>query len=234
VPEKLLLISLLPYSLNIPILPAGEAGAGLGDGVGHLTVAAYHGTGEELVQTQEKEQELLVLLRRARVGGSAARVEPSLIADADGAAVVGAAVGTHLEQLAVLRDVAVAADVEVIAHGAETTATVVAHELLGGVVAVLTGSGAVEDDVPHTVRRLHHGTVFHAGEQLSLADDLVIAYEHWKTVGHHSASHSFHTRCYRDCPYRSHNELNDFFHDLCPVESYFHTHLFYLLSVVIL
>lgn len=175
--------------------------------MGHLVVTADLRLGEELVQTQEEKQELLLLLRRARVLRGAMGIEPTLIADAYRTAVVGAAVGTHLQELTVLREVAVAADVEVIAHGAETAAAVIAHELLHRVVAVLAGSGAVEDDIPHTVRRLHQKTVFHVAQQLSLADDLVIAHEHWKTVCHHTPLQSFHTRCECDGACYGHKKL---------------------------
>ena len=60
---------------------------------------------------------MLTLFLGARVLRLALRVQPTLIADADGAAVVGLAVGTDLKQVAVLHHLTVLSDVEVVADG---------------------------------------------------------------------------------------------------------------------
>lgn len=63
---------------------------------------------------------------RARVGRVAFRIQTTLIANADGATVPGAAVRAHFLQLAVLGDDARAADVEMIPDGAELALAVAA------------------------------------------------------------------------------------------------------------
>ena len=72
------------------------------------------------------------------VGRTTLVIQPALVTDADGAAVVWAGMRAHLQQLSELRDASVLVDIEVVAHGAESTLLVVAHQLLVGVVTVGT------------------------------------------------------------------------------------------------
>ena len=139
-------------------------------------MAAHHGLREEAAQAAEEVVQPLGLRRGAGVGRTALCVEPALVADADGAAVVGTAVGAHLEQAAVLRQGAVAADVEVVAHGAEAAGTVVAQQLLGGVVLRAAGGGAVEDEEADAVRSAHQLAVLHPGEEGPFVGHLLATY----------------------------------------------------------
>lgn len=106
--------------------PCIKAGAGLGHGGGHVTVAADEGLGKELAEFVQDGEQLGALLWRARVGRMAKGIQSALIADADAATVVRAAVCTHFKELAVLGNGAVAADVKMVADGAESTCPVVA------------------------------------------------------------------------------------------------------------
>ena len=131
-------------------------------------------------EVQEADQQLLqlvALLGRAGVGRTALGIEAALVADADGAADEGTAMGTHLQQTAVLCDLTVATDVEVIAYGAEATGTVVALQLADGIVLVGTGGAAVQNEVTHTLGALHAGTGFMLLQELTLADDFVVGYK---------------------------------------------------------
>ena len=123
-----------------------EAGTGFGGGAGHLAVAADEGLGELAMEVAEESDEGSSLLEGAGVLRFAFGIETAFIADADGAAVEGSAMGSYLVEAAVLRHGAITADIEVITHVDESTPQMVAPELLRGVVLVLTGGGAVDDE----------------------------------------------------------------------------------------
>ena len=181
-----------PLSGEAAVSVGGETGAGLGGGPGHLAVAADEGLGEEAVEAEEEVEQLAALLGGAGVGGAVVVVETSLVADADGAAVVGLAVGSHLEQSAVLGDGARPADVEVVADGAEAPGLVVSEELLYGIVLGGPGGGTVEDDPSHGIRPRHEEPRLVAPEQFALRDDLVAA----DGQGEGSVDHDFHFCCW--------------------------------------
>lgn len=82
---------------------------------------------KEFPELHQQQQQLLTLFLRARVGRVAFRIQTTLIANADGATVSGAAVRAHFLQLAVLGDDARAADVEMIPDGAELALAVAAQ-----------------------------------------------------------------------------------------------------------
>ena len=109
-------------------------------------MAADEGLGELAMEVAEETDEGSSLLEGAGVLGLAFGIEAALIADTDGAAVEGSAMGSYLVEAAVLRHGAITADVEVITHVDESTPQMVAPELLRGVVLVLTGGGAVDDE----------------------------------------------------------------------------------------
>ena len=81
---------------------------------------------EELVKVDKQVLDSLVLLRSQGIARLALLIQPSLVADADGATVVGAGVGTDLQQHSMLRLRAILADIEVIADVSEATSLVVA------------------------------------------------------------------------------------------------------------
>lgn len=136
--------------VEMRILRAGqETGTGLGRGTPHLAMSAHAGLWKQLLEPHEQRQELLFLLGCARVFGTTLRVESALVADAYAATVVGAAMGTHLKQRPMLGDDAVAADVEVVAHGAKTAQAVIVEQLKGGVVAVFACGGAMYHEPAH-------------------------------------------------------------------------------------
>lgn len=145
---------------------------------------------KELQQSGQKLFQLLKLLRGKRVGRMSFRVQSTFVAYANGAPVEGAAMGPHFEQSTVLADSTVAADIEVIADGAEPAGTMVAQELLHGVVAVATGSGAVQDDVTHRVGGVHHQSALHPGEEFTLIEHLLPAHSHRECLLYHSTIYS--------------------------------------------
>ena len=123
-----------------------EAGAGLGDGTGHLVMTADEGLGETAMEVEKEGNERGTLLEGAGVLGLAVGIQAAFVADADGAAVEGTAMGTYFIEAAVLGDGAVTADVVVVAYVDEASGEMVVLELLGGVVAGFAGGGAVDDD----------------------------------------------------------------------------------------
>ena len=135
-----------------------EAGAGFGRGAGHVAVAHDAGLWEESDELGQQIAEPEALGIGTGVGGMTLTVESAFVADADAAAVEREAVGTHFEQPAMLRDRAVATDVEVVAYGAETVGAMVAQQPLHRVVVGLAGGRAVEDEVADTGRGVHPGT----------------------------------------------------------------------------
>ena len=130
------------------------------------------GVGKLAMEVEDEGDEGSTLLEGAGVFGFAVSVEAAFVADADGAAVEGAAVSAHFIQAAVLGDGAILADVEVIADVDEASREVVVLELLGSVVLGLAGGGAVDDDVADGVGG-HVETFLYVCEEVVLGGDLV-------------------------------------------------------------
>ena len=130
------------------------------------------GVRELTMEVEDEGDEGSTLLEGAGVFGFAVSVEAAFVADADGAAVEGAAVSAHFIQAAVLGDGAILADVEVIADVDEASREVVVLELLGSVVLGLAGGGAVNDDVADGVG-WHVETFLYVCEEVVLGGDLV-------------------------------------------------------------
>ena len=130
------------------------------------------GVGKLAMEVEDEGDEGSTLLEGAGVFGFAVGIEAAFVADADGAAVEGAAVCAHFIQAAVLGDGAILADVEVIADVDEASREVVVLELLGSVVLGLAGGGAVNDDVADGVG-WHVETFLYVCEEVVLGGDLV-------------------------------------------------------------
>lgn len=162
----------------------------LGTGAGQVAVPHQAGVGKERQQAAEKGGEPFGLPGRACVGREAVDIESAFVAHAYGAAVEGAAVGAHLQQTAVLRQGAVATDVEVIAYGAEATRTVIAQQLLHGVVAGAAGGRAVQNDVAHGLHRVHHPPALHPGQEGALVAHGLLADGQGKDVLNHGKKHT--------------------------------------------
>lgn len=149
-------------------------------------MTADYSLGKEAPQAGKKICQAFGLCRSAGVGRTALSVESALIADADGAAVVWTAVSTHLQQTAMLGQAAVTADVEVIAHGAETTGTMVVQKLFGSVVLRTAGGRTVEDEVADAVWSAHQLAVLHTGEEGLFARHLLATNSQGITVVGHA------------------------------------------------
>ena len=130
------------------------------------------GLGELTMEIEKETDEGSSLLEGAGVLRFAFGIETAFIADADGAAVEGAAMSADFIQSAVLGGGAILADVEVITDVDEASLQVVVLELLGGVVLGLAGGGAVNDDVADGVG-WHVETFLYVCEELVLGGDLV-------------------------------------------------------------
>ena len=130
------------------------------------------GVGELAMEIKKETDEGGTLLECAGVLGFAVSVEAAFVADADGAAVEGAAVCAHFIPAAVLGDGAILADVVVITDIDEASREVVVLELLGSVVLGLAGGGAVDDDIADGVGG-HVDAFFDISEELVLGGDLV-------------------------------------------------------------
>ena len=124
------------------------------------------------MEIEKETDEGSSLLEGAGVLRFAFGIETAFIADADGAAVEGAAVSAHLIQAAMLSDRAILADVEVITDVDEATLQVVVLELLGGVVLGLTRGGAVDNEIADGVGG-HEDAGLNVSEEFVLGGDLV-------------------------------------------------------------
>ena len=130
------------------------------------------GVWELAMEIKKETDEGGSLLECTGVLGFAVSVEAAFVADADGAAVEGAAVCAHFIQAAVLGDGAILADVEVIADVDEATLQVVVLELIGGVVLGLAGGGTVDDDEADGVLGHEHAGL-DISKEVVLGGDLV-------------------------------------------------------------
>ena len=92
-----------------------EVWTGLGGGAGHLVVATDEGFGELFLELDQEGDEGAALGDGAGVLGLAAGIQAAFVADADGAAVEGTAMGADLVKAAVLSGGAVLADVIMVA-----------------------------------------------------------------------------------------------------------------------
>ena len=123
---------------------------------------------EHLVEDGEQVGKPVVLSLGERVARLALLIQPTLVADADGTAVVRTGISTYLEQIAVLALGSVTADIEVITHLAKAPCLMVTLEHRLGIVLVAPRSRAVKDKVKDTLGRAHHCAVFHLGEERAL------------------------------------------------------------------
>ena len=98
------------------------------------------------MEVEKEGNERATLLEGAGVLGLAVGIQAAFVADSDGAAVEGTAVGAYFIEAAVLGDGAVTADVVVVAYVDEASGEMVVLELLRGVVAGFAGGGTVDDD----------------------------------------------------------------------------------------
>ncbi len=151
-----------------------EARAGFREDSRHVPVTSYDSAGKEYQQFHQQKSHLFGLFGGSRVGGVSLFVESAFVADADGTAVEGAAVGSRFEQSPVLGDGTVAADIEMIAHCTEPSGLMVSQELFHGIVVVASSGGAVENEEADGIRSVHHPSVFHLGEELALVEHLVL------------------------------------------------------------
>lgn len=204
---------------QVTIFTARKARAGFPH-AGQVAMAHHQSVRKEPVQLQQQFRKLHFLLLRAGVGRIAGAVQPALIADADAATVVTACVRPYLQQAAVLRHDAAPADVEMVAHGAESPRLVVTEQLFHGIVAVTTGGGAVDDEEADTVRPVHHQTAFHLGQQCAFGGHLITADGHGKRLLYHRRKDLKvrHTRRYTQCGQCRNNGLNHRLKDFHPVD----------------
>ena len=159
-------------SIHISELRRPEAGAGLRCGTGHLVVTTDDGLGDLTMEIEKETDEGSTLLEGAGVLGFAVGIEAAFVADADGAAVEGAAMSAHLIQSAVLSDRAILTDIEVITYVDKTTLQVVVLQLLWSVVTVLTRGGAVDNKITDGVGG-HKDAGLDVSEEFVLGGDLV-------------------------------------------------------------
>ena len=135
-------------------------------------MTADEGFGELFLELDQEGDEGAALGDGAGVLGFAAGIEAAFVADADGAAVEGAAMSAHLIQAAVLSDRAILADVEVITDVDEATLQMVVLQLLWSIITVLTRGGAVNNKITDRVGG-HKDAGLNVSEEFVLGGDLV-------------------------------------------------------------
>ena len=148
-------------------------------------MASDEALGESDLEVAKEGNKCGTLLHRARVLRIATVVESALVADTDGAAVEGSAVGTYLVQAAVLGDGTVTADVVVVSHVDEAPGKVVRTQLFGGVVLGLARCAAMDDEIVHGVSPHLHARLY-VCEEVVLVGDFVFADGKWKTFCCHT------------------------------------------------
>lgn len=172
--------------LSAKYRPCIQTRTSLGRSPGQIAMTTDYSLGKEAPQVDKEICQAFGLRRGAGVGRTSLSVESALIADADRTAVVWTAVGTHLQQAAMLGQSAVTTDVEVIAHGAETAGTMVAQELFGSVILRTAGGRTVEDEVADTAWSAHQLAVLHTGEEGLFARHLLATNSQGITVVGHT------------------------------------------------
>ena len=148
-------------------------------------MSADEGGGKEVAELAQQVEKLVALLRRSGVSRFAVSVKATLVADAYGAAVVWTAVGTNLKEMTMLSDGTVAADIEMVADGAETTRLVAFEQLLNGEVTVATGGRAVDDDEAHALGTVHEQSWLNTLGEATLGSDLVLTDDYWECFCDH-------------------------------------------------
>ena len=123
---------------------------------------------KHLVEDSEQVGEPVVLGLGECVARLALLIQTTLVADADGTAVVRTGMSTYLEQIAVLALGSVTADIEVITHLAEAARLMVTLQLFNTVVLIASRGRAMKDKIKDTLGRAHHCAVFHLGEERAL------------------------------------------------------------------
>ena len=134
------------------------------------------GLGELTMEIEKETDEGSSLLEGAGVLRFAFGIETAFIADADGAAVEGAAMSAHFIQSAMLSGGAILTDIEVITYVDEATLQMVVLQLLWGVVTVLTRGGAVDDEVTD-------GVGWHVDAGLNVCEEFVLGGDQVATDG---------------------------------------------------
>ena len=130
------------------------------------------GLGELTMEIEKESYEGSSLLEGSGVLRFAFGIQAAFVADADGAAVEGTAMGADFVKAAVLSDGAILADIEVITYVDKTTLQVVVLQLLWSVVTVLTRGGAVNNEITDGVRG-HKDAGLNVSEEFVLGGDLV-------------------------------------------------------------
>ena len=172
-------------TLYVPVLARIETRTSLWRSARQVTVAYDMSLWEELHQPHEQQHHLVLLLASASVSIVPLLIQSALVAHADGAAIERAAVRPHLQQLAMLRHLTIAADEEMVADGAELPCLMVAQELAHTIVNVAASASAVNNDITYTLLGVHHAAVLNRGVQLPLALNVVSADGHRKTFSNH-------------------------------------------------
>ena len=95
-------------------------------------------------------------------------IQATLIADANRAAVVRAAMCPHLQQFAVLRDGAILTNVKMVADSAKATLLVVTHQLPNTIILIASGSRTMQNQKSDTFGRPHQLAVLHLGKEGAL------------------------------------------------------------------
>ena len=111
-----------------------------------VAVAAHLRDGVILLQDTNQGTQGMLLLLGAGVGGLSAGIQTALVGNADAVLVVAFGMGSYPLDGPGATDVAVLADVEVIAYHRHASSPMTTQQVLLGEVGVGTGGGAVDDE----------------------------------------------------------------------------------------
>lgn len=147
---------------------------------------AYNlGSREKPLQDSKQFTDSGILLWSQRVGRSAFLVQTALVADTYRAAVVGAGMGTNLQQETVLRAAAVPSHIKVVADVTETACQMVASQLLHRIIPVASRGRTMQHEILHRLWRHHISPVLHSGEESPLIADHLPTNRHRKLIFSH-------------------------------------------------
>ena len=115
---------------------------------------------KELVQVDEQIGDSLLLLRSHGIARFPLLIQPSLVTDADGASIIRYAMGTDLQEHAMLTFLPILTDIEVITDATEVASQMVTEQHFLRIVLVASRSRAMQNQILNVLCR-HILLLFH-------------------------------------------------------------------------
>ena len=157
----------------------------LGSSTRQIPMAYNLGFREKPLQDSKQIPDPGILFRSQRVLRFAFLIQTALVADTYRAAVVGAGMGTNLQQKTVLRATAVLPHIKVVADVTETACQMVASQLFHRIIPVASRGRTMQHEILYRLWRHHISPVLHSGEESPLIADHLPTNRHRKLIFSH-------------------------------------------------